>query len=143
MYESLTKYLDEFTGTEFGTWIVDKKNDGTPEHPLEFPFVNYSRVVDQFIHDVYFFVDNHEEMGLHNYIKILEDNGIKWSWEPMVKAEVDHLDAQCIIALIFGVIRAERFNEGILLVFLKNGSIIRWLERLKTLDAAGKNVAAK
>lgn len=143
MYESLTKYLDEFTGTEFGTWIVDKKNDGTPEHPLEFPFVNYSRVVDQFIHDVYFFVDNHEEMGLHNYIKILEDNGIKWSWKPMVKAEVDHLDAQCIIALIFGVIRAERFNEGILLVFLKNGSIIRWLERLKTLDADGKNVAAK
>ena len=40
MYESLTKYLDEFTGTEFGTWIIDKKNDGTPEHPLEFPFVN-------------------------------------------------------------------------------------------------------
>lgn len=143
MYENLTKYLDKFTGTEFDTWIVDKKNDGTPEHPLEFPFVNYSRVVDQFIHNVYSFVDNHEEMGLHNYIKILEDNGIKWSWEPMVKAEVDNLDAKCVIALIFGVIRAERFNEGILLVFLKNGSIIRWLERLKTLDADGKNVARK
>ena len=48
-----------------------------------------------------------------------------------------------LIALIFGVIRAERFSEGILLVFLKNGSIIRWLERLKTLDADGKNVATK
>lgn len=143
MYEKLTRYLDEFTGTEFGTWIVDKKNDGTPEHPLEFPFVDYSIVVDQFIHDVYSFVDNHEEMGLHNYTKILEDNGIRWSWEPMVNAEVDHLDAKCVIALIFSVIRAERFSEGILLVFLKNGSIIRWLERLKTLDADGKNVAAK
>lgn len=77
MYESLTKYLDEFTGAEFGTWIVDDKNDGTPEHPIQFPFVDYSIVVDQFIHDVYSFVDNHEEMGLHNYIKILEDNGIK------------------------------------------------------------------
>lgn len=143
MYENLTKYLDEFTGAEFGTWIVDDKSDGTLEHPLQFPFVDYSRVVDQFIHDVYSFVDNHEEMGLHNYIKILEDNGIKWSWEPMVKAEVDNLDAKCVIALIFGVIRAERFSEGILLVFLKNGSIIRWLERLKTLDADGKNIAAK
>lgn len=110
MYENLTKYLDEFTGTEFGTWIVGDKSDGTLEHPLQFPFVDYSRVVDQFIDDVYFFVDNHEEMGLHNYIKILEDNGIKWSWEPMVKAEVDHLDAQCIIALIFGAIRADRFG---------------------------------
>ena len=60
MYESLTKYLDEFTGTEFGKWIIDKKNDGTPEHPIQLPFVNYSRVVDQFIQDVYSFADNHE-----------------------------------------------------------------------------------
>lgn len=49
MYENLTKYLDEFTETEFGTWIVDDKSDGTLEHPLQFPFVEYSRVVDQFI----------------------------------------------------------------------------------------------
>lgn len=143
MYESLTKYLDEFTGTEFGTWIIDKKNDGTPEHPLEFPFVDYSIVVDQFIQDVYSFVDNHEEMGLHSYIKILEDNGIQWSWEPMVNAEVDHLDAQCIIALIYGAIRAERFCDGAILAFLKDGTIVRWLERLKTLDVDGKNVAVK
>lgn len=143
MYESLTKHLDEFTGAEFGTWIIDKKNDGTPEHPLQFPFVNYSCVVDQFIDDVYSLVDNHEEMGLHSYIKILEDNGIKWSWEPMVKAEVDNLDAQCIIALIFGAIRAERFCDGAILAFLKDGTIVRWLERLKTLDANGKNIAAK
>lgn len=143
MYESLTKYLDEFTGAEFGTWIIDKKNDGTPEHPLQFPFVSYSCVVDHFIDDVYSFVDNHEEMGLHSYQKVLEENGIKWNAKSMETAVVDDLDAKCVIALIFGVIRAERFNEGILLVFLKNGSIIRWLERLKTLDADGKNIARK
>lgn len=61
----------------------------------------------------------------------------------MAKIEVDNLDAKCVIALIFGVIRAERFSEGILLVFLKNGSIIRWLERLKTLDANVENIARK
>ena len=143
MYESLTKYLDEFTGTEFGTWIIDKKNDGTPEHPLQFPFVNYSRVVDQFIHDVYSFVDNHEEMGLHNYIKILEDNGIKWNAQSMETAVVDDLDAKCVVALIFGAIRAERFCDGAILAFLKDGTFVRWLERLKTLDADGKNIAAK
>ena len=140
MYESLTKYLEEFKDTEFGTWIIDKKNEGTPEHPIQFPFVNYSRVVDQFIDDVYSFVDNHEEMGLHSYIKILEDNGIQWSWEPMVNAEVDDLDAQCIIALIFGAIRADMFGEGTLLAFLKEGLITKWLERLKTLDTDSDNI---
>lgn len=143
MYESLTKYLDEFTGTEFGTWIIDKKNDGTPEHPLQFPFVNYSCVVDHFIDDVYSFVDNHEEMGLHSYQKVLEENGIKWNAKSMETAVVDDLDAQCIIALIYGAIRADRFGEGTLLAFLKDGFITKWLERLKTLDADGKNVARK
>ena len=143
MYESLTKYLDEFTGTEFGTWIIDKKNDGTPEHPLQFPFVDYSIVVDQFIHDVYSFVDNHEEMGLHNYIKILEDNGIKWNAQSMETAVVDDLDAKCVVALIYGAIRAERFCDGTILAFLKDGTIVRWLEKLKALDADGKNVVSK
>ena len=143
MYESLTKYLDEFAGAEFGTWIIDKKNDGTPEHPLEFPFVNYSRVVDQFIHDVYSFADNHEEMGLHSYQKVLEENGIKWNAKSMETAVVDDLDAKCVVALIYGAIRAERFCDGAILAFLKDGTFVRWLERLKTLDADGKNVAAK
>lgn len=140
MYENLTKYLDEFTGTKFGTWIIDKKNEGTPEHPIQFPFVNYSRVVDQFIDDVYSFVDNHEELGLHSYIKILEENGIQWSAEPMVKADVDNLDAGGVSALIYGAIRAERFCDGALLAFLKDGTIVRWLERLKTLDKDSNNI---
>ena len=58
----------------------------------------------------------------------------------MVKAEVDHLDAQCIIALILGAIRADRFSEGTLLAFLKDGTIVRWLERLKTLDTDSNNI---
>ena len=143
MYESLTKYLDEFTGAEFGTWIIDKKNDGTPEHPLQFPFVNYSCVVDHFIDDVYSFVDNHEEMGLHSYQKVLEENGIQWNAKSMETAVVDGLDAKCVVALIYGAIRAARFCDGAILAFLKDGTFVRWLERLKTLAADSKNVAAK
>lgn len=84
MYESLTKYLDEFTGAEFGTWIIDKKNDGTPEHPLQFPFVNYSCVVDHFIDDVFSFVAKYEEVGLYSYQKVLEEmvsNGMRNQWK--------------------------------------------------------------
>ena len=143
MYESLTKYLDEFTGTEFGTWIIDKKNDGTPEHPLQFPFVNYSRVVDQFIDDVFSFVDKYEEVGLCSYQKVLEENGIKWNAQSMETAVVDDLDAKCVVALIYGSIRAERFCDGAILAFLKDGTIVRWLERLKTLDANVENIARK
>ena len=120
--------------TEFGTWIIDKKNDGTPEHPLQIPFVNYSRVVDQFIDDVFSFVDKYEEVGLCSYQKVLEENGIKWNAQSMETAVVD---------LIYGAIRAERFCDVAILAFLKDGTIVRWLERLKTLDANVENIAVK
>ena len=102
MYESLTKYLDEFTGTEFGTWIFDNKNDGTPEHPAQMPFLSYSSVIMHFIEDVHSFVYEYEEIGLYNYEKVLEENGIEWGMESMAETEVDNLDAKCVIALIFG-----------------------------------------
>ena len=50
---------------------------------------------------------------------------------------------KCVVALIYGAIRAERFCDGAILAFLKDGTFVRWLERLKTLDADGKNIAAK
>ena len=56
-----------------GMWIIDKENDGTPEHPIQMPYVNYSRLVRNFTDDVYSFVDKHEEMGLRSYAEILNN----------------------------------------------------------------------
>lgn len=134
MYESLTKYLLEFPGDEKGMWIIDKENDGTPEHPIQMPYVNYSRLVRDFTDDVYSFVDKYEEMGLRSYAEILKENGIEWGMDSMSTAVVENLDAKCVIAMILGALRAERFCDGALLGFFENGSIARWIERLKKLD---------
>lgn len=134
MYESLTKYLMELASDEKGTWIIDKENDGTPEHPIQMPYVNYSRMVRDFTDDVYSFVESHEEMGLNHYSDILKANGIKWGMDSMTTAVIENLDAKCVLAMILGAVRAERFCDGALLGFFENGSIARWLERLKTLD---------
>jgi len=136
MYESLTKYLTELTDDEFGTWFIDKENNGTPEHPIRMPYVNYSSTVEHFISDVYGFMDEHEEMGLNHYTDILKANGIEWGMNSMTTAVIENLDAKCILAMILGAIRAERFCDGALLGFLEEGSIARWLERLEALDKA-------
>ena len=44
------------------------------------------------------------------------------------------LDTKTVLALLNGVIRADRFCEGALLSFMKSGAIQRWLVRLKELD---------
>jgi 3-oxoacyl-[acyl-carrier-protein] synthase III len=40
-------------------------------------------------------------------------------------ADVANMDAKTVIALLIGAVRAERFCDGALLSFLKDGSITR------------------
>ena len=135
-FEKLTKYIDVFDGDSFGTWIIDRENDGTPEHPIQMPFVNYSEMVHRFIDDVYAFSDNNKDFELTRYGEILERNGLEWGTKSMSEADVSSLDARCVMALIMGAVRAERFCDGALLSFFKGGSIRRWLVRLHELDGA-------
>ena len=131
IFAELTKYLPLLENDNIGSWIIDRENDGTPEHPIQMPFVNYSEMVHRFIDDVYAFSDNNKDFELNRYGEILERNGLEWGTKSMSEADVFSLDAQCVMALIMGAVRAERFCDGALLGFFKNGSIRRWLERLK------------
>jgi len=133
-YEILTKYIPIIQTDSIGEWIFDKENNGTPEHPKQMPFVDYSELVHNFIEDVYTFVESNKDMKLTRYGDILKDNGLEWGMEAMKNADVLKLNAQCVLALIIGAVRAERFCDGALLDFFRSGCILRWLERLKSIE---------
>ena len=133
-FENLIKYLPLLEDDNFGTWIIDRENDGTPEHPIQMPFVDYSEMVHNFIKDVYDFGEKNKDFELTRYGEILEKNGLEWGSKSMSEADVSSLDGQCIMALIMGAVRAERFCDGALLGFFKDGSIKKWLERLKEIQ---------
>lgn len=133
-FDALTKYIPLIGGDEIGHWHIDRENDGTSEHPIQFPFVIYSEMVHHFVDDICAFVDGYPEWELNHYGQILEQNGIKWEYESMSGAIIEDLDARCICALLVGAVRAEKFCDGILIEFFKNGSITRWLTRLKEIN---------
>ena len=56
-FERLTKYIPLLDQADIGIWVIDKENDGTIEHPIQFPFVAYSKLVSNFIEDVGIFVE--------------------------------------------------------------------------------------
>lgn len=131
----LTKYINELEEAEvFGEWVVDRKNDGSLERPIQFPFVNFSKVSDMFVVEFYKFSESHPEYELQQYGDILERNGLKWDNALMRRADVENLDEQVILALIMGAIRAERFCDGALLGFFEDGYMLKWLKRLKEID---------
>ena len=98
------------------------------------PYVRYTEMVDHFVHDVYEFMEANKGFELNRYGEILQQNGLEWGGKSMSEADVSEKDARCIMALIMGAVRAERFCDGALLGFFKDGSIRKWLERLKEID---------
>ncbi|NLV59337.1 MAG: hypothetical protein GXY67_11320 [Clostridiales bacterium] len=135
----LTKYIPMIQTDPIGQWIIDQENDGSPEHPIQMPFADYSNAANHFIRDVHAFHEHNQDMGLTRYEEILKDNGLAWNSESMKNADVSHLNAQCVLALIMAAVRAERYSDGALLDFFQNGCIKRWLERLQSLESPAAN----
>ena len=135
-YSVLTKYINLLKNDIVGEWNCDKENEGSAERPIQFPFVNYSIVVQKLEDDIYKFAKESEEIVPGKYAKILQANGIEWGYDSMIKADASGLDAQCILALLIASLRAERFCDGALLNFIKSGAVTKWLKRLQELDEA-------
>lgn len=133
-FESLTKYIPMLREDYFGEWVIDQENDGTDERPIQMPFVNYSETVRHFIEDVYTFAEHHQEMELTRYREILIENGIEGIPNDMENVDISNLNAQCVLALIMGVVRAERFCDGAIFNFFKNGTMLKCLERLDCFE---------
>ena len=140
MFESLTKHLPAIENAEgFGNWVVDRGSKGTMDDPIKVPYVNYGTTVADVEQAIYDFVDEHPEYELTHYRDILERNGLDWGSQAMSGADVSELDGQAVMALLLGAVRAERFCDGALLGFFGDGSMRRWLLRLKEIDGRDGN----
>ena len=135
MYEALTKYLNVIPSDEIGTWIIDTKSKGTADDPKRMPFVHYSEMAMAFIQDVHSFFDTYDGFELMKYREVLEANNIVLKDDLFTDEYVSTLDGKLVVALIVSVVRGERFCDGLLHAYFKNGTIEKWLKRLAELDA--------
>ena len=134
MYESLTCLIPALQNGQAGEWIVDRKNDGTKEHPIQFPSVSYGDAACNLMGEMPCFAEKHPEFELNQYQTILEKKKNEQGCDSVWEMDVDQLDGKTVTALLLGAVRAERFSEGTLLHFCKDGSVVKWLKRLKELD---------
>lgn len=124
MYEALTKYIGQFE--DVGAWIIDRENDGSKEHPIQMPYMSYSKTIMNFFSEMDAFM-------VCNYQEVLKRNDLQWGRE-MGSADVSGFDAEGVLALLTGAVRAERFCDGAFASFVRSGAIDRWLRRLKEID---------
>ncbi len=134
MYEGLTCLLPELDASKAGEWYADKKNNGTRKQTIQFPFVVYEEAVNKLVDNIYVFEKEHPEYSLNKYGEILKEQNIEWGTRSMCAADVSSFSGQQVMALLMGAVRAERFCDGALKEFVENGSITKWLVRLKEID---------
>ena len=89
MYEALTKYIGQFE--DVGTWIIDRENDGSKEHPIQMPYMSYSKAIMKFLSEMDAFM-------VYNYQEVLKRNDLRWGME-MGNADVSGFDAEAVLAL--------------------------------------------
>ena len=134
-FKQITDFIPQIKKGECtGDWVFDKTHKEKGE-PINAAYVKYTDKAYNFLDTVYDFVEKHPAYNLPDaYMNILYDNGIDWCGNSMEDADSDLLDDQCILALIVGVINADRFSDGTIAWFFNKGCILRWLERLESLE---------
>ena len=134
MFEEITKYIKEFKKGSYGKWHEDKDADGSKEKPFHMPFVIYNMAIYRLEEELLKFDEEHPELEVYKYSVHMEKYGIKWDYDSMANAEVSKVDALCVLGLLVGAFRAERFCDGALLNFCNEGHMLKWLKRLEELD---------
>ena len=43
-FDILVKYIPMIQADSFGEWVIDKENDGTPEHPIQSKRLIFDRI---------------------------------------------------------------------------------------------------
>ena len=69
-----------------------------------------------------------------DYFETLERYGVEMSDRGLEACDVEHANAELVCALILTLVRQDRFAEGLLGRYARNGFLDRCLFRLKELD---------
>ena len=78
-------------------------------------------------------VDDNEDLGVRDYRGVLDRSGLP-DEESVLAANVSKCDGKCTLAMIVTIVRSDRFCEGLLLRYLGNGMMLKWMKRLKEID---------
>ena len=135
-FDKIIALIEPLKQDSFGKWhggVEDKKPE---DASFQIPFVAYTQAAHNLISEIQDFVDQNPDYELKRYEIILGERNIEFSQEAFNKVELDKLDAQGVMAILVGLMRAERFCDGIFLKNLQSGFIVKCIQRLETISKA-------
>lgn len=130
-HKIITDHIKELTDIKYGEW---SSGETVSEDTVVIPTVSYNSAVNRFLFDFELFIRKNSDIKYHNYEDVLKRAKIKNNVEAFYNADVTDLSSAVILAMIVGILRKDRFCEGILLDAFENEYILKWLKRIKEID---------
>ena len=123
-YQILTQFLPYFAeGQSGGEWRGGKQADGQ----VVMPYVAYNEKIGEFIQEF-----SRSELADRDYGEKMDARG--WWDESAMNATIAEMSAEDVGTCITAIWRRDRFSEGTISRFIKNGILAKLLARLKELD---------
>ncbi len=123
-YQNLTEFLPYFAeGQNLGEWRGGKQSDGQ----VHMPYVAYNEKIREFFKEFL-----HSELADQDYGEKMDARG--WWKESAMESAIAEMSAEDVGTSITAIWRRDRFSEGTILRFIKNGILAKLLARLKELD---------
>ena len=130
-HKMLTDHIKELTNIKYGEWSSGEPDS---EDTIVMPAVSYNSAVYRFLFDFEMFIAKKADVKYYNYEDVLKQAKMKNNIEDFYNTDINDLSSVVILAMIIGILRKDRFCEGILLEAFDNGIILKWLKRIKEID---------
>ena len=128
MYEQITSYIGRLKPAHWK--YPENQGDGTHENPYKPGWPEYDETTEEFMHRMYDFVPN----GGQNYDEIIFNATGFYGHDDLTQVDISTLDGDAILYMIFSRVRGERFSDGLFGSYVADGTMDKWLLRLKELD---------
>ena len=128
MYEQVTAYLGKLKPAHWK--YPEKQGDGSHENPYVPGWPEYDENTSEFMHKMYEFVPNCGQ----NYDEVIYKATGFDGHDELTKVDVSKLDGDTILYMIFSRVRGERFSDGLFGSYVADGTMDKWLNRLKEID---------
>ena len=132
-FDKIIALVEPLKQDSFGEWHGGIKKKKHEDASFQIPFVAYTQTAHNLISEIEDFVDQNPYYELKRYAKLLKERNIEFSQEAFNKVDLDKLDAPGVMAILVGLMRAERFCEGVFLDNLKSGFIIKCIRSLEEI----------
>lgn len=132
-FDKIIALIEPLRQDSHGKWHGGIEDKQPENNTFQMPFVVYTEIAHRLIFEIQEFVDQNPDYELRSYGKVLKERNIEFSQEAFNKVDLDNLDAQGVMAMLVGLMRAERFCEGTFLKNLQSGFIVKCIQRLEMI----------